>query len=73
MGNTRQRLTNTGQHTRREFRQLQETQQGKNDAGKRKTQVVDERGVPYVTEEATSNASPFIPSAWTAFKVRSNS
>jgi len=67
MGNTRQRTSaNSAQHTRKEFRQLQ--QQKTDRVSDRKTQVVDEKGVPYVTEKSSMDFNS-VPSAFTAFKA----
>ena len=55
MPNLRSRSHNN--HTRKEFRQLQQ---------QNKQEIIDERGVPYATNETQM---PYFPSAWTAWKA----
>ena len=76
MVNTRQRMTNAG-HTRREFRQLQQQHRETDSGGRFETprqhragQVVDEHGVPYITDGSSrGNSGPELPSAYIAFKA----
>lgn len=80
MVNTRQRMTNAG-HTRKEFRQLQQQHQDRDEVKPRKPkhragEVVDEQGIPYVCGDVSKDPqnSPQIPSAsmafWTILVVR---
>ena len=57
MPTLRQRTQNN--HTRKEFRQLQQQ-------SSRQQEVIDERGLPYATNETEF---PYIPSAFTAWKA----
>lgn len=77
MVNTRQRNTGGSGHTMKEFRQLQHQHQLENEEvtlrkkSHRARQVVDEKGIPYVTEKSDSSswADAVTPSGYTAFKA----
>jgi alpha-1,2-mannosyltransferase len=76
MVNTRQRINTpaSGQHTRREFRRLQQQQQDHSSDRKpihHAGQVIDDQSIPYVTgrEEDVAKSGPQLPSAYAAFKA----